>query len=119
MDHVSSKTIVGTIFDTNFSLFYYSYDIIKPFAQFEGIHILDVSDIAAMKLHALEDRGTRRDFVDIYILTKDFTLEEMFEFYEKKYHCLDDHIYSLVKSLSYFTNAEHDTQMPHMLVDIK
>lgn len=47
------------------------------------INHASLPDIAAMKIHAIEDRGTRRDFVDVYFLSKKYTLEEMLGFYQK------------------------------------
>ncbi|MBI2026183.1 MAG: hypothetical protein HYT06_02270 [Candidatus Levybacteria bacterium] len=38
-----------------------------------------------MKIHAIVDRGTKRDFVDVFFLTEKYTLLEMLDFYQKKY----------------------------------
>lgn len=66
----------------------------------------------------VEDRGTRRDFVDAYILSKKYTLEEMVGFYQKKYNEPDDRLYSILRSLDYFEDAEQESQMPNMLIDL-
>lgn len=42
-------------------------------------------DIAAMKLVALVQRGTFRDFIDIYFLIKQFTLKTLLSVAQKKY----------------------------------
>lgn len=114
----SWKTIWGWFGKTKFSIFYYKYPLIEKASKFEGVQIASKKDIAAMKIHSLEDRGTRRDFIDIYILAKEFKLEEMFSFYDKKYAVLDDHLYSIIRSLSYFEDAEKEELMPNMLISV-
>lgn len=109
------RTVWGKISNTKFSLFYYEYPLIKKTINFEGIQILDKEDIAAMKIHALGDRGTKRDFFDLYFLAKEFTLEQMLKFYDQKYHCLESNFYHILRSLHYFTDAEMDSD-PRMLI---
>jgi len=115
----SWRSVWGKIGTTKFSMFYYKYPLISLTIPFEGIQILDKPDIAAMKIHALEDRGTKRDFVDMYFLLKEFSLEKVLSFYEQKYGTLEDHYYSIVRSLDYFQDADHDDRKLEMLVDIK
>lgn len=116
-DGTAWKTVWGKIGDTKFSLFYYQYPLIKKTITFEGIQILQKEDIAAMKIHALEDRGTKRDFVDLYFLAKEFSLEQMLEFYDQKYGVLKEHLYIILRSMDYFTEAEID-DLPQMLITV-
>lgn len=111
------RTVWGNIKGVKFSLFYYQHPTIKKLINFEGVQILDKEDIAAMKIHAIEDRGTKRDFIDLYFLSQEFCLDEMFGFYDQKYHTLREHFYSIVRSLDYFTDAEIDPD-PRMLTPI-
>ncbi|MBI2268041.1 MAG: nucleotidyl transferase AbiEii/AbiGii toxin family protein [Candidatus Blackburnbacteria bacterium] len=111
------RTVWGKIDKVKFSIFYYQYPLIKKTTSFENIQILDKEDIAAMKIHAIEDRGTKRDFFDLYCLSKEFSLDEMLKFYDKKYSKLSDNIYYIIRSLSYFTDAEIDAD-PKMLTSI-
>lgn len=116
-DGTAWRTVWGKISKTKFSLFYYQYPLIKKTIDFEGIQILQKEDIAAMKIHALEDRGTKRDFFDLYFLAKDFSVEEMLKFYDKKYGNLKEHIYIIIRSLNYFADAELDDN-PKMLIPV-
>lgn len=111
------RTVWGKIGNTKFSLFYYEYPLIKKTINFEGVQILDKEDIAAMKIHALEDRGTKRDFVDLYFLAKGFSFEQMLKFYDQKYRVLKDHFYIILRSMDYFDEAEMD-DMPKMLTPV-
>jgi predicted nucleotidyltransferase component of viral defense system len=110
-------TIWGKVGPTRFSLFYYKYPLLESTILFKEIHLASLADIAAMKIHAIEDRGTRRDFIDVYFLSQKYTLEEMLGFYQKKYFVLEDHLYSILRALDYFEDAERESQMPRMIVE--
>ncbi len=111
------RTVWGKIGDTKFSLFYYQYPLIKKLINFEGLQILDKADIAAMKIHAIEDRGTKRDFIDLFFLAKEFTFEQMIKFYDQKYGALNEHLYIILRSLDYFADAEIDS-LPRMIIPV-
>lgn len=114
---IAWRTVWGELAKTKFSLFYYKYPLIKKTTTFSGIQVLDKEDIAAMKIHALEDRGTKRDFIDLYFLSKEFTLEQMLEFYDQKYGVLGNHLYTIIRSMNYFADAEVE-ELPRMLVPV-
>ena len=42
----------------------------------------------------------------------------MLEFYQKKYAILEDHLYSIMRALDYFEDAEKESNMPKMLTEI-
>ncbi len=111
------RTVFGKVSNTKFSLFYYQYPLIKKTVDFDGVQILSKEDISAMKIHAIEDRGAKRDFIDLYFLAKEFSLEQMLMFYDKKYGVLEEHLYAIVRSLNYFTDAEIDDD-PNMLIPV-
>lgn len=117
-DGVAWRTVWGIIQNTKFSLFYYKYPLLEKTDAFMGIKIASLKDIAAMKIIAVGDRGTKRDFVDLYFLTKTYTINEMLEFYDMKFGDLDEKAYHLIRSLDYFADADVDTQLPKMLIDI-
>ena len=117
LERLAPNTILGKIGETRMSLFLYKYGLLEDPQKFEGLKLAGKKDIAAMKINALESRGTKRDFVDLFFLAKEFSLEEMLNFYNQKYECLDDHLYGIVKSLSYFEDAERN-EMPRMIIDV-
>lgn len=111
------QTVKGRLFEISFSLFYYKYPIQDQTDDFLGINIASLKDIAAMKINAIEGRGSKRDFIDLYFLSQNFSLEEMLEFYDLKYDCLKEHKYSILKSLNYFEDAESENP-PQMIKEI-
>ena len=117
-DGTAKWTVWGKIGETKVSMFYYKYPLLGEPVMFEGLRLASLQDIAAMKIHAIEDRGTRRDFVDVYILAKTYTLSQMLDFYQQKYAVLDDHLYGILRALEYFEDAELEDQMPQMLIPL-
>lgn len=109
------KTLTGSFNGIKFSLFHYPYPVIRPFKKFLGINIACPEDISAMKLVAITDRGTKKDFIDLYFIAKKlFGFSEMLGFYDEKYHLLEKNMFTIMKSLSFFLDAEN-SEMPKML----
>ena len=65
-----------------------------------------------MKITALIGRGTKKDFIDLAFLLDIFSLNEIFNFYEKKYP--EASRFMAMKSIAYFDDAEQEP-MPFML----
>lgn len=114
-EDISSHTILGQFNHIKFSLFHYDYPLIAKLHPLLGMKIADPKDIAAMKAVAIMARGTKRDFVDLYFLVKsELTIETIFKIYDRKYGILANNLFSLIKSLQYFIEAE-ETEMPQMI----
>lgn len=118
LERISEWTILGKINETKFSMFYYEYPLLEKTLSFDNINLAGLIDIAAMKIRAIEQRGTKRDFVDVYFLSKTYTLDEMIDFYVKKYSVHEDGLYFVMRALDYFEDAEQEKQMPKMLIPI-
>ncbi len=102
-----SKNInIFIIDDTKVDFVNYGYPWLQPVVEMDNIRLAGEQDIAAMKLAAVTGRGSRKDFVDIYFLLKKYTLEKILDFYNRKYH--DGSEYLVLKSLTYFEDAEND-----------
>lgn len=81
----------------------------------DGLRLASPKDIAAMKTYAVQNRGSKKDFIDMYFLLQRFTLEEILGFYSQKYPN-----YSMFRtrmSLTYFEDAENQ-ECPKMWVDV-
>lgn len=87
-----------------------------PFAAFRGIPLADPRDIACMKVTAIASRGTKRDFVDLYeAAQRPGGLRAILGWFSGKYAAANYSRPHLLKSLTFFNDAERDT-MPDMLV---
>jgi len=115
---VLSDTLLGTFNGVKFSIFYYSYPLLFLGERFLGVSISDPKDIGAMKIAAVMDRGTKKDFIDLFFLNKKgVSLEDCLTLYDKKYKVLESNLYSIITSLSYFVDAEI-SEMPLMIEKI-
>ena len=108
-------TILGTLEGIKFSIFVYKYPVLFPFKSLFDINILDLRDIAAMKIDAISTRGIKRDFIDLYFICQEgISLKKVLSFYNRKYGALASNIVHIQKSLVYFVDAEAAI-MPKML----
>jgi predicted nucleotidyltransferase component of viral defense system len=72
-----------------------------------GCELASLDDLACMKLVAIAQRGTKKDFIDVYTIIRHYKpLPELLEFYKQKY--ATDNIASVLMSLVYFDDAESD-----------
>ena len=116
-ERVAWGTILGKLGNVKFSLFYYPYPLLKKTISFKNINLASITDIAAMKIAAISERGTKRDFIDLYFILQKITLAEIFNFYDRKYQKLSSNLVHIKKSLVYFENAENDP-MPKMITPV-
>ena len=79
-----------------------------------GVSLADERDIAAMKIQAISSRGTKKDFVDLFVLLKKYSISEIIDFFHSKYKHFNYNKMHILKSLIYFGDAE-ENQNPEML----
>ena len=82
----------------------YNYPWIDDSIEEDGLCLASPKDIAAMKINAIEGRGTKKDFIDIAELLKHYPLKELLDFHTQKYS--DATTFRAMLSLSYFDDAE-------------
>ncbi len=93
----------------------YGFKWLDDEIQIDGIRLASLRDIAAMKIAAIVNRGTKKDFIDIYYLLEHFSINDMLDLYCEKYP--EGSLFIVLKSLTYFDDAESDP-MPYMFYDI-
>lgn len=116
LERLENNTLLGYLDKAKFSLFFYDYPLIDKTEDYAGNNLASLRDIAAMKLLAISDRGTKRDFIDLYYILaveKLFSLQDIFIFYDKKFKLLQQNKAHLIRSLTYFEDAE-GTNVPRM-----
>ncbi len=77
---------------------------LKPFELIEDIRFFSVDDAMAFKMNAIERRGSKKDFFDLYECLKYYDFEDIISFYQKKFETTN--IVQLLKSITYFGDAE-------------
>jgi len=96
----------GDVNDVRVSFFSLPETLIGEKIKIGHLKIAAKADIAAMKIAAISMRGSRKDFIDIYFLLKEFSLEEIIGYFEKKYGKNKENVYCALKGLLYFEDAE-------------
>ncbi len=110
-----SKNInIFEINDVKVDIVNYSYPWLDSELSIDNIRLASLKDIAAMKIAAVIGRGSKKDFVDLFFLLKEFGFSEIISFYEQKYP--DASIYLALKSLVYFDDADNDPPL-NMLIN--
>lgn len=92
------------------SFFKYDYPIIEKPVIYRGLHIAGVLDVAAMKIIAFSQRGTKRDFIDIYFVLKDIPFHKLACHMVKRFGKERINPVHIGKSLVYFSDAESNPE---------
>src|SRR3990167_8536501 len=66
----SDITFNGSLDGVKISFFKYNYPLLFETKDFKGVKLADERDIGAMKIEAISNRGSKKDFVDMYVLSK-------------------------------------------------
>jgi hypothetical protein len=108
----AAHTLNLTLCEIKVDLIRYSYPLLEPLIEADGYTLLALPDIAAMKLAAITNRGSKKDFVDIYFLLNRYSIQELLGFYQRKFP--DHDSFFVIRSLAYFEDAEMEPE-PLML----
>ena len=81
----------------------------KPLLH-EGIPIGGLLDIASMKVIAISQRGTKRDFVDLYFILQNIPFHRIAEHMGKRFGRERINPLHIGKSLIYFSDAESNPE---------
>lgn len=106
----SAEQLYTTIMGVEASFIFQHHPLLRPTIEVNGLRLAQPIDIGLMKLSAIKDRGTRRDFVDLYCLKDSAPFETLFQLLPQKYFDRPDFTVHLAYALQYFKDAEADTR---------
>ncbi|RYD19231.1 MAG: hypothetical protein EOP88_19755 [Verrucomicrobiaceae bacterium] len=98
------NTLSLKIGDVEVDLLRHAYPILETGDVIQGISLISLPDLAAMKLNEVANRGSKKDFYDVVELLEHFSIREMVGFFTKKYVTSDP--FSVIRSLAWFEEAE-------------
>ena len=96
---------------------HYPYDLLEALVPWNGIYLSSVIDIACTKLITISDRGSKRDYIDLYVILQQISLQDLFGKLGEKYKNVDYNLPHILKSLVYFNDADQQP-MPKMHIDL-
>jgi Nucleotidyl transferase AbiEii toxin, Type IV TA system len=109
------STLYGTVRGVRVSFFQFRYRLLRPLILWPeaGCHLASLEDLACMKLSAISQRGSRKDFVDLFALGQHgFSLQRMLGWYQEKFEV--DDVVHLLYALVYFDDADAEPK-PSMI----
>lgn len=104
--NIDEGTLNCFISGVKLQFLHYPYKLLKIPTSWRKINISSVIDIACTKLLTISTRGDKKDFVDVYLLLKRYSLQELFEKMKEKYQGIDYSQTAILKSLVYFDDAQ-------------
>jgi len=108
----TSKKIDSLILDdVKIDIVFYPYEWIDSPLIEDNLRLASSKEIAAMKIAAIINQGSKKDFIDLNDLLKIFTFNQIFDFYLQKFK--DSSLFFAMKSVIYFDDAD-DQEMPYM-----
>jgi hypothetical protein len=98
--------LIAEVGGIKISLFTFEYPFIDKLTVYRGIRMAGVLDIAAMKIIALSQRGTKRDFVDLFFILQNIPFHTIAEHMVMRYGRERINPLHIAKSLVYFSDGE-------------
>lgn len=112
-DSIERGTLYGNIENVRLSFLEYHYDLLQPltFWKESSCYLASLDDLACMKLAAVAQRGSRKDFIDVFSLVQQYKpLPELLLLYQNKYQT--ENIAPVLMGLVYFDDADQEPDPP-------
>lgn len=103
--------------DVQLQFLHYPYNLLQKPVPWQGIDLSSIEDIACTKLLTISSRGSKKDFIDLYFILKEYSLKNLFTLLKDKYPKTNYNQLHILKSLVYFTDAESQP-MPRMHINV-
>jgi hypothetical protein len=97
--------------------FYYPYPLAEPFEEIGAFSVASAVDLGLMKLGAIISRGTRRDFVDLFLLCRRIPLADLLARADDKFGHVRDFSLQALKGLADLSEAGSEP-MPRLAVPL-
>lgn len=112
---LAERTVHGSIAGVRVSFLEFRPPLLEPLIDWPGgrCRLASRSDLAAMKLLAVAQRGTKKDFIDLHALSRQLPLTTMLDCYRRRFGVSDTS--RVLAGLCYFDDAENEPS-PVMLV---
>lgn len=114
-------TVHAILNNVQLKFLYFPNKLVEPkvkVKEIDGLYLASIEDIAIMKLVAISQRGTKKDFFDLYYICNQFNIkiQDVLKMLNKKYDQNKINYSHIIQSLSYFEDAE-DENLPKVFID--
>jgi hypothetical protein len=102
------QTFIADLDGVKCSFFYYDVPLIFEAVSFHDLKIADWRDIVAEKFKTVAQRGSKKDFFDIFcsLRVEKLSLEEAVSIFKKRFQPSSVNFYHVLRSLTYFEEAD-------------
>jgi len=109
LSEIKDDTLIIFLTNIQVAFFQYNYPLLKPLIKKNSLNIASIEDISAMKVIAIIQRGTKKDFIDLWAIIRqtEYSLKDIFSFCKEKYDSAFSESIAL-KALTYFKDAEEE-----------
>jgi hypothetical protein len=94
--------------DLRVGFFSYGYPLLETGIDAEGIVLASLLDIGLMKMDAIATRAMRKDFCDLYIISRIIPLRQLLDAAPRKYPNHRDFEARVVRYLTFFERADQE-----------
>lgn len=106
---VREGTIHCELKKVKLSFLFYKQPLIYQPIPWRGLKIADWKDIVAEKFKAISQRGTKKDFYDLYaVLQMRLSIKEACDIFKARFASSGINMYHVLKSITFFEDAESE-----------
>lgn len=103
-------SLIAEIEGIKVSLFHYDYVFLDKPVVYKKVRLAGILDIASMKVIAVCQRGTKRDFVDLFVILQDIPFYKIAEHMTRRFGKERINPVHIGKSMVYFSDADSDPE---------
>jgi predicted nucleotidyltransferase component of viral defense system len=100
----------GFVDGVKFDMIHYPFPPKQPTREVDGLRLLSIETLAAMKVHAVANRGLRRDFTDLAEVLQRMPMQQVLGYYQQQFNPSERGFYHTMTALTYFGDAERTPQ---------
>lgn len=109
---LEENTLLLLLDGVRLSFFYYPVSLLFRPLEFEGIEVADWRDIMAEKFKTIAQRGSKKDFYDLFevFCSERLSIKEAVEIFKERFKETGINFYHVLKSLTYFEDADSEPE---------
>jgi len=104
------QALIADLEGVRCSFFYYDVPLLFDLVSFQDLNVADWRDILAEKFKTVAQRGSKKDFFDIFCVMrkKKVSLDEAVSIFKKRFQSSGLNLYHVLRSLTYFEDADRE-----------
>ena len=104
------QTLIADLDGVKCSFFFYEVPLLFDLVPSHDLKVADWRDILAEKFKTVAQRGSKKDFFDIFCVMeiKKISLEEAVSIFKKRFQSSGLNLYHVLRSLTYFEDADQE-----------